>query len=71
MSKEQDALRLAMMEVAETLAPIHEMLLGEVAYFERQGFTREQARAIAAAEYTSIFGLRILNNATDPAAGDG
>lgn len=61
-----DPARLAMMGVAEQFAPIHELVLGEVAYFVRQGFTYEQARAMAAAEFTSTFGARIEGAATRP-----
>jgi len=63
---DEDAMRLALMTLSESAAPIREFVLGEVAYYERQGFTVEQARAMAAAEFTSIFGLRILNAATVP-----
>lgn len=68
MADAEDAMRLALMQMSESAAPIREFVLGEVAYYERQGFTREQARAMAAAEFISIFGIRILNAATDPDA---
>lgn len=68
---EPDAMRLTLMQMAEDVRPIREFLMGEVAYYERQGFTKEQARALAAAEFTSIFGMRILNAATAPESGDG
>lgn len=64
MSEMADAMRLALMDIAEKLEPVHEFVLGGVAYYVRQGFTVEQAHAIAAAEYITIFGLRIANNAT-------
>lgn len=70
-SEPADAMRLALMEIVGQLEPIHEFVMGEVAYFERQGFSAEQSRAMVAAEYTSIFGLRILNAATEPGIGDG
>jgi hypothetical protein len=35
---------------------LHEWLAAEVAYFEGQGFTCEQARAMAAATYVTVFG---------------
>lgn len=66
-----DVMRLVLMQMAEDIKPIREFLMGEVSYFERQGFTKEQARALAAAEFTSVFGTRILPTATAPDAGDG
>jgi formylglycine-generating enzyme required for sulfatase activity len=65
-SAEQDAMRLAMMGITEMAEPWHEWVLGEVAYFVRQGFTYEQARAMAAAEFVSIAGARIELGATRP-----
>lgn len=59
-----DAMRLIMMTVAEQYAPMHELIAGEVAYFQRQGFTDEQARAMAAAEFVATFGSRIEGTAT-------
>jgi hypothetical protein len=64
MSAEEQELRISLMAVAEQLRPIHEFVAGELAYFIRQGFTLEQAHAMAAAEFTSVFGLRIANSAT-------
>ena len=66
-----DDMRLALMDISEAVSPIREFVLGEIAYYEGQGFTKEQARAMAAAEFTSIFGLRILNSATEPQAPSG
>jgi len=65
--KEQtDLTRLAVMEIVDGLAPLREMVTGELAHFERQGFTKEQARAIVAAEFVSVFGTRIESAATPP-----
>lgn len=61
-----DLARLAIMEMAEQLAPIHEFVTGEAAHYVRQGFTGEQARAIVAAEFSSIFGSRIEAAAARP-----
>lgn len=66
-----DSLRLSMMRVAESCAPMHEFALGEVAYFVREGFTLEQSRAMAAAEFTSAFGLRVENDSTRPENDEG
>lgn len=43
-----------MMQLREMLEPMHEFLLGEVAYFEAQGFSPEQAHDMAAAEYCRL-----------------
>lgn len=63
---DDDAMRLMLIEMSDNIKPIREFLMGEVTYFERQGFTVEQSRALAAAEFTSIFGVRIRQSATDP-----
>jgi hypothetical protein len=63
---EMDPVRLAMMQIAESLAPIHELVDGEVAHFLRQGFTIEQAHALAAVEVVNAFGMKIYGAATRP-----
>jgi hypothetical protein len=65
-SSESDALRLAMMGITEMVEPWHEWAVGEVAYYVRQGFTYEQARAMAAAEFVTLLGSRIESGATRP-----
>ncbi len=65
-SNEEDAVRRGLLEITDGVRPLREFVLGEVAYYERQGFTMEQSRAMAAAEFTSIFGLRIATRATLP-----
>jgi hypothetical protein len=42
--------------LASIMLDLHEWLAAEVAYFEGQGFTCEQARAMAAATYVTVFG---------------
>lgn len=59
-------IRLAMMGIAENMIPLHELIEGEVAHFTRQGFTNEQARAMAAAEFVNAFGIQIYRAATRP-----
>lgn len=54
-----DMIRLALMEISESFAPFHEFIDGEVAHFERQGFTAREARAMTAAEFVATFGLNI------------
>lgn len=61
-----DPVRLAAMAIAENYAALHDMISGEVAHFVRQGFTTEQARAMAAAEFVSTFGAAIGLTATRP-----
>jgi len=50
------AMRLVFMEIAEGMAPLREFIMGEVAYFERQGFTPCQAREIVATEIRFLRG---------------
>lgn len=61
-----DPVRLAVMAMAENFIPLHEMIEGEYSYFVRQGFTLEQARALAAAEFVGVFGAAIRRSATLP-----
>lgn len=44
----------ALMSLRVMLEPMHEFLLGEVIYFENQGFTSDQARSMACAEYNRL-----------------
>lgn len=53
------ALAAGMMELAEQLAPIHEFAAGEVAYFLGQGFSPQEALAMTAAEFCTVFGTMI------------
>lgn len=63
---ELDPVRLTVMAIAESFAPLHDLVDGEVAHFLRQGFTIEQARAMTAAEFTNAFGQKIYSAATRP-----
>lgn len=63
---DQNPMRLALMAIADMFEPMHELVLGEVAHFQRQGFTIEQAHAMAAAEFVNAFGQRIEHGATMP-----
>jgi hypothetical protein len=49
-----DAMSQALMSLRVMMEPMHEFLIGEVAYFESQGFTSEQARQMACAEYSKV-----------------
>jgi hypothetical protein len=48
-----------MMALAETIEPMHDFLAGQITYFRSQGFTPQEALAMAAAEFVSIFGTAI------------
>lgn len=58
---EQPAATLAegMVQLAESIEPMHEFLAGQVAYFASQGFTAQECLAMAAAEFVTIFGVNI------------
>ncbi len=51
----------AMMGLTDLVLPMHEWLMGEYNYFIGQGYTEEQARCMAAAEYTTAFGQKLPN----------
>jgi hypothetical protein len=63
---EADRFRLVMMQFTDVTAAWHEWITGELAYFVGQGYTIEQAHAMAAAEYVSMFGTRIESGASRP-----
>lgn len=48
-----------MMQLTESIKPMHEWLAGQVAYFAGQGFTAQEALAMAAAEFVTVFGTAI------------
>lgn len=48
-----------LMLLNEQVTPIHEWLEGQRAYFASQGYTDDEARAMAAAEFVFIFGSGI------------
>jgi hypothetical protein len=52
----KQSMRLAFMEIADNMEPVHEFVMGEVAYFERQGFSPQQAREIVATEIRFLRG---------------
>lgn len=51
--------RRAMMHLNEQVTPFREWLAGHRAYFARQGYTADEARAMAAALFVTVFGARI------------
>lgn len=53
---EANRLRLNLMGLGVAVAPLHEWLAGELAYFRSQGYTDREAHAMAAATYLVIFG---------------
>lgn len=62
-----DRIRLIIMDMTEALiTPHREWLAGSVAYFLGEGFTEQQARAMAASEYVTVLGQRIENGGDRP-----
>lgn len=62
MSRQTDPaadLATGMMDLAEQLKPIHEFVAGQVAYFLGQGFSPQEALAMTAAEFCTVFGSMI------------
>ena len=56
----------AIMELSDTVAkPMHEWLAGERQYFLDQGYTDDEARAMAAATYVHVFGT-LIHRAVGP-----
>lgn len=47
------------MEVADQIKPLHEFLDGQRTHFLSQGYSDDEARAMAAAIFVSIFGTGI------------
>lgn len=54
-----DQFRQVLITLNEQVKPMHEWLAGQRAYFLSQGYTPEEARAMAACTYTMIFGNRL------------
>lgn len=50
-----------MLEVSAAIEPMHDWLAGERAHFLSQGYTEDQAKAMAAATYVTAFGAQIRN----------
>ncbi|MFI7608726.1 hypothetical protein ACIBTV_26760 [Micromonospora sp. NPDC049366] len=59
-------LRLSMLLLAELVTPMHEWLAGQRAYFLGQGYTPDEARAMAAATYVAVFGQSIRGEQGKP-----
>lgn len=58
-AKEAVSLAQGMLELAAAIEPMHEFLAGQVAYFASQGYTPQEALAMSAAEFVTIFGSSI------------
>jgi hypothetical protein len=54
----QNMMAQAMMGIRGLLEPAHEFLLGEIRYFEGQGFSADQAREMAFLEFRLAFGSK-------------
>ncbi len=66
----QEMARL-LMAVSESLAvPMHEWLEGERAYFRSQAYSDDEARAMAAATYVTVFGAGITRTPPDDPPGE-
>jgi hypothetical protein len=59
------ALAAALVELNAQVAPFHEFLAGQRAYFNSQGYTDDEARAMAAAEFVTVFGSSISRTIAD------
>ena len=54
-----DDLRHTMLYLNEQVSPIHEWLTGQRTYFTGQGYTDDEARAMSAALFVTVFGTHI------------
>lgn len=70
MTASADWLRQFMMDLNDQVAPFHEWLAGQRAYFVGQGYTDDEARAMAAAEFVSVFGANITRTPPAEAASE-
>ena len=52
-------LRVALMQLNEQVKPMHEWLEGQLMYFLSQGYTRQEALAMSAAQFVTVFGSAI------------
>lgn len=59
MSDLEGDLAAAMLTLTDQVRPMHEWLAGQRAYFLSQGYTADESRAMAAAEFVSVFGAMI------------
>ena len=59
----QDKLRQQLLGVTQHYEPLHDWVIGEVAYFKRNGFSDAEAHMMAAAEYCS--GLNFVQKIPD------
>lgn len=49
----------AMLQISGMVKPMHEFAAGQVAYFRSQGHTHQEALAMTAAEFVTVFGSAI------------
>lgn len=54
-----------LLDITEQVKPLHEWLDGQRAHFLSQGYTADEARAMAAAEFVLIFGSVINRTSSD------
>ncbi|MFI5839444.1 hypothetical protein ACIA8K_06990 [Catenuloplanes sp. NPDC051500] len=60
-----DAFRTMLLQLNGQVKPMHEWLAGQRAYFVGQGYTDDEARAMAAALFVSVFGTGITRTGGD------
>ena len=54
-----DLMAGVLMTINDAVKPMHEWLDGQRSHFLRQGYTEDEARAMAAAMFVSVFGTNI------------
>jgi hypothetical protein len=60
MAEQLDGVRNALMDMSEAVVqPMREWLTGQRAYFVARGYTEDEARAMAAVTYVTVFGSTI------------
>lgn len=60
-----DAMRQVLLNLNAQVTPLREWLTGQRAYFLQQGYTDDEARAMAAALFVSVFGVNIARGTGD------
>jgi hypothetical protein len=66
-----DSLRQVLLRHRDLLIPLHEFIDGEVAHFQRQGFTAAEARTLTVIEFAMAMAANISNTSLSaPAPGD-
>lgn len=56
------ALSSMLLGTSAAIAPLRDWVRGEVAYYEGEGFTPREARAMTAATFVSVFGMGVRDS---------